>query len=486
MKSALRLGFFGTLAMGLGFQDSAQAQGAGPAPVAPAGTYERYDNQARPTGASDDDCEYSTTVDGKWSCSGTKTMITGAQVANQVSQIGGAAAVQVMGQQQTAQASQSGRQSDAYSAGAKMASQTATIEMATGAANLALGIYNFTKGMAHNKNAKEAKKIGSAKVTVGLDGTATASTEQAQQAMTNFQLSEDAQYGKLNLTGDQAKDQAALRSKERHMQMLLSDVARRSGGEQSKIASEAKAQGMMSAVTGAGQLMNGYAHKKMAEAMRNSADQLKDFEAQNPIMPRPILGPGNGTMNPYNGGMAPPVIVSKEPNPEGTPTSSPVEVGKSEDREDPLPVGLKDQNFAGLPTPGPQAMNSAGGSGGGAGPVSGAGISGGGGGGPQGEGAAPAMPNERDPRYNSGEGGAGYSAAAGAAGGESGGPDLSGLLEKMTEGQKQEFAGQAGIEEFGRNPAGEPYSFLDKSVNIFQRVHQAYQSKAKAGRVALF
>jgi hypothetical protein len=56
----------------------------------------------------------------------------------------------------------------------------------------------------------------------------------------------------------------------------------------------------------------------------------------------------------------------------------------------------------------------------------------------------------------------------------------------MTEGQKQEFAGQAGIEEFGRNPAGEPYSFLDKSVNIFQRVHQAYQSKAKAGRVALF
>ena len=62
------------------------------------------------------------------------------------------------------------------------------------------------------------------------------------------------------------------------------------------------------------------------------------------------------------------------------------------------------------------------------------------------------------------------------------------MIEKLMGGGKEgQVAEKPNLEEFGRDPASEvPYSFLDKSVNIFQRVHQAYQQKAKAGRVALF
>ncbi|MBU6376099.1 MAG: hypothetical protein KGQ59_08895, partial [Bdellovibrionales bacterium] len=92
-------------------------------------------------------------------------------------------------------------------------------------------------------------------------------------------------------------------------------------------------------------------------------------------------------------------------------------------------------------------------------------------------------------RYSGGGGGGGgYAGGGGGRGAGEGGPDLASLMEKLMAGQqKEEQLGKPSLEEFGRDPASEvPYSFLDKSVNIFQRVHQAYQSKAKAGRVALF
>ena len=113
-----------------------------------------------------------------------------------------------------------------------------------------------------------------------------------------------------------------------------------------------------------------------------------------------------------------------------------------------------------------------------------------GGGGPSGseDGPAGALPREGDPRYGGGNGGGGaYGAGGGGGGGDSGGPDLSGMFDKLLAGQKEEKAEKSGLLEYGRDPASEaPYSFLDKSVNIFQRVHQAYQQKAKTGRVALF
>jgi len=45
--------------------------------------------------------------------------------------------------------------------------------------------------------------------------------------------------------------------------------------------------------------------------------------------------------------------------------------------------------------------------------------------------------------------------------------------------------GKPSLEDYGRGLASEGYSYLDKSVNIFDRVHQAYQGKSKTGHVGL-
>jgi len=85
-------------------------------------------------------------------------------------------------------------------------------------------------------------------------------------------------------------------------------------------------------------------------------------------------------------------------------------------------------------------------------------------------------------------GGGGYASAGGGGRGDGGGPDLSGMLDKLMGkmgGEEAQFQGKPSLEDFGRGLASESYSYLDKSVNIFDRVHQAYQAKSKTGRVGL-
>jgi hypothetical protein len=460
---------------------------------------------------SDDKCAYSASYDGKWSCDSTENMGTAAMVSNQVTQMVGSAAVQMQGQKNASEAQSSGTQSGAFDAAAKSAKQAANIEAATGLLNVGMGAILVTLGMSHNKNAKKASAAAKAEVTVdqtghvtgGSGSGVTASASKADTAAAkggNATLQDMAKsfgiggekdsIGVLDAAMNDPRRAGAIKAKEAHVNRMLQGASREMAKEQNAAGKAAMTQGISSLVTGGGQLMMGMAHRSMADSLKGTSNKLKEFDGKFGTVAMPTLAPGDGTVqSPSFGGMSAPVISAAEQSPTPEQTSALNNEKDKNDDEKPLSMGLDQKGFAGLPTPGPQNFNAPGApeSGSGSG-IAGAGIAGAGGGdghGDQGPGGA--LPREADPRYASGNGG-GYGRGGGGGAGGSGAPDLSGMVDKLMAGQKpQEEAQKPSLEEFGRDPASEvPYSFLDKSVNIFQRVHQAYQQKAKAGRVALF
>jgi hypothetical protein len=72
--------------------------------------------------------------------------------------------------------------------------------------------------------------------------------------------------------------------------------------------------------------------------------------------------------------------------------------------------------------------------------------------------------------------------------GAEGGPDLSALLEKFLPKKEDDSKKGGSIMDFAnQNGAGEqPYSYLDKNANIFQRVSETYRNKQMVGGVAVF
>jgi hypothetical protein len=478
---------------------------------------------------SDDKCAYSASYDGKWSCDSTENLGTTAMVSNQVTQMVGSAAVQMQGQRNAAQAQSSGTQSGAFNAAEKSARQTANIESATGLLNVGMGAILVTLGLGHKKDAKKASAAARAQVTLGQDGNvigdpgssnttprvpislpggdqyaatsapeskgdtaaATGGAATLRDMAKSFGIGgEKDSIGVLDAPLNDPRRQAAIQAKQAHVNRMLSGAAREMAKEQNAAGKAAMTQGISSLVTGSGQLVMSMAHRSMADSLKNTSKKLEEFDGKFGAVAMPTLAPGDGTVqNPSFGGFTAPVISAAEqsPSPEQTAALN-NEKDKDED-EKPLPLGMEQKGFAGLPTPGPQNFNAPGGpdSGSGSG-IAGAGIGATGDGDYRGDqGPAGALPREADPRYASGSGG-GYGRGGGGGSGGSGVPDISGVIDKLMAGQKpQEEAQKPSLEEFGRDPASEvPYSFLDKSVNIFQRVHQAYQQKAKAGRVALF
>jgi hypothetical protein len=86
------------------------------------------------------------------------------------------------------------------------------------------------------------------------------------------------------------------------------------------------------------------------------------------------------------------------------------------------------------------------------------------------------------------DGGGGYRGGGAAGGGPDKGPDLSGLLAQFLP-KKDEDTAKNGILEYGErgtpSAANDEGSLLGRNINIFERIHQAYQDKQKRRRVGI-
>jgi hypothetical protein len=412
----------------------------------------------------------------------------------QTSQIAGAAVVQTTGQSAAAKAAASNSQSGSYDAAAKTAQMAGNISMATGITNAAMGAILLTQAAKHRKNAKDVEQAKNKEKNIDIDekGEAKSSHGTADKMISSFKMNEAGQL--LPNTPDPTNPaampnqvtQGSAIDKQKHVASMILNVSGKIAKEQKGAADAAEAQGMSALITGAGQVMQGWAQQNAAKAMKSVSANL---QATSPIVAMPSLPPGNGIMASGFGGNLP-IISAAVPNPGTSPGVVPPANKMAPDKsEKPLALGVGPSGFAGLPSPTPAGSGSAGGTASGS-PASlaGNGVGGGGGGGGDGSaGGAEAMTREGS-RYEGGGGGGAAYAAGGGKSDTSSGPDLSGMLDKLAAAGKAEDLGpKSGEEQFEREPASEaPYSFLARDADLFQRVHQAYQAKLKSGRLAVF
>lgn len=366
------------------------------------------------------------------------------------------------------------------------------------------------KGSQHKKSAKELKSAATGEVVVersvtsiddlanggqsaGESGYVTSSNAESQKFITAFDLNKKGeliQEYNLATRNDETARQLAIdkrrqgeRSKVNHVGELMLEAGTNAANEQSAIAKEANAGGINSLMTGAGQLIQGAAAIASAKELKKAANTLRQpVGGSNFAMPNFGANPGGQTQ----GGAGGTVITGN-----GNPAVAEQNAAEEEAQDDAPTLGegfLPNAPPGGVSGPpvAPRLADGSGGSG-----VSGSGSVGGGttGAGEEGAGEAPKAEyasNLRDPGSKFASDGGGYVGGGGGGGGDGGGPDLSGMLEKLLgKNGETEFRGKPSLDEFGRAPASEPYSFLDKSVNIFDRIHKAYQAKSKSGRVGI-
>lgn len=267
---------------------------------------------------------------------------------------------------------------------------------------------------------------------------------------------------------------------------LVRTVGAQAADEQIAVADQAKGQGINHLMQGASQMIQGYAGLKAAELNKKSAKSLaavSPFNFAPPANPAPPINPGDA--------LSPAGSTAISPG-SGSSDSSGAE-GNSDSQKDGISLGdpvtyqPESNQLANAAPPAPNFKPESGGSGGGGG------GSGGGGGGstPPSSGGgednpAPRLGDSRNvPAYESG----GAYRGGGGSGGGKDGPDLSGLLAQFLPKQGEEAGTKNGILDYGgkRSPASEEEerSLLDRSVNIFERIHQAYQDKQKKRRIGI-
>lgn len=457
-------------------------------------------------GSSEDLCRTSAELRPEWGCDETKKKIDQSRVSHQAALIGGKTAVDLKGARAASRAKEEGTHSSPFEAAADTARTTGQVSTGAGLLNLFHWGRLRKKARDHREQAEEAQAMKSVEVQVDpTSGVASAvsgggkpaAVESTQKAIDQFKMNQAGSFNDAVAKKDPTTQEPmptyndpSRESKKTHVVELIGEVAGKVDGEQDEAEKAAKGQAAEALINGLAQLLQGLSAMETADQMEKAAEEVRDFETRAPVVQMPRLEPGN-PMAPGNfGGMAPPAIIGSEPPTVDDDSSSAVEVADADDDEKPLPVGLPETGFGPLPTPAPQLAGDAGSTDAGfPQQVAGDGISGGAPEAPAQAGGS-ILSQERDPRYGGGgSGGGGAYAGGGRRGGGTGGGenDLSGMLEKLMAGRKGEVPEKARLEEFARTPASEgEYSFLDKSVNIFQRVHQAYQQKARNGRVALF
>ncbi len=286
------------------------------------------------------------------------------------------------------------------------------------------------------------------------------------------------------------KRQEGSEEKASDMKKEIGKIKNASLGEQMKTAAEAKAAGMQSLITGVGQLASGYFNLMAAKELKKAAKNLKEVDSQGPILipsfgkqldADPVAPRTSTTIT--GSGATPDQGSAADTSTDTTPLDNGLGPPIAEKKDEPPVTGPAPGAF----TPGTPPPAGGGGGGGGLGSgTTGVATQ------EQTDGGGLAQRNFQDTsrfaRESGGGGGGGYAGGGGGKGGEVASPSTDGsslqdMLKKML--GKDDEHGNNILDYTGRNLAGETASYLDRNVNIFQRVHETYQAKNKKGQVGI-
>lgn len=265
----------------------------------------------------------------------------------------------------------------------------------------------------------------------------------------------------------------------------LNRIGNEGAGEQLATARKAKAGGFQSTVQGIGQMAQGLLNMQAAKELDKAAKKLEQVNSQGPVIV-PRFNPRAFGGDPVAPRQATAISGSGELQEEEA-----SEDGANKDDDDTLGPPIadipKDKINGPLPEPG-KFIPDVGGGGGGSNPTLGGGSTSASGNNAETDPSAKYADSIRNPGSYSGTGGGGsYTGGGGGSGGSPTNPeiDLSSLLGKLLPSAEDEKP-KSILEFAGRTPASdEPYSLLDRHINIFQRIHDAYQVKSKKGQVGL-
>jgi hypothetical protein len=464
---------------------------------------------------SQDECKVSDTIgqgNGQdYHCDGTRTMIDGAKVANQVTQAVGSIGTQVQGASAQNYATTQGTQAAALRAAASTQQFAATAQLVSGAVNALMGTVQITASNGHTKN---MKTIGGASTGLTAQRNANQDTDgkintddgyvkagsgnvAGQGAISAFKVNEDyngnmtqvnqALQGTNNplYNAQLLQRQKDDKTKQNSVTSTVRDISNVGASEQKKIASDAMNGGVLSAVTGVAQLGGGALNLIAANNLRKAANELAAAQTSTaPVLTAPTFSnPGADSFAPaqqqaLSGAGPVPVASSSADN--GTATNTGGGLGT------PMNTTPKDGTIPAGATPGTPVADQPGGGGSG-----GAGFQAGGNTSPSTAGAEPeAQAKLADQRSSQG---ASYAGGGGGGGGNGGGSPtnsmgaaLADMLAKALGQGKEEEKGN-GIMDYGSRglASDSPVSLLDSNTNIFERVHQTYQDKSKSGHVGL-
>lgn len=404
----------------------------------------------------DEKCAHANAISGgKISCRGADGLITTSKVTEAVAMIGGSSYVNYQGGKAQQQLMETGaKQSEALKASADLQDNAGKQQQVIGTFSTLMGAAQLLKGRGLNKGGDKLAKGQLANQTYN--------------------------GGKFNAQG---VDESGFTRQEYGT----------GAGEARTVASRLNTSGLQTLVRGAQTFWQGKINRDGAKSLRKAANALANvedkFKDAKPPGFDPFAPPGSGARSPNT-------IGGNGLNP-----NSKAAAGEDESTGDGAPIAdlgpgtnpdlANDSLVNPAPAPGERVR----------------------GGGPEGNSGGPAglsgvstNPNsgggdsEPQPQYadNSGTE-AGYRNEESARAGRGGGPgtggagagdvDLGKLLAQFLPKDDEKAGNENGILDFGgRAPAAEPddsASLLDRSVNIFERVSQAYQHKAKQGKIGI-
>ncbi len=444
-------------------------------------------------------------------CGVTNAIVTGAQVTAAAGQFGGAAIASSMGQGVQNNATQSGSQSQLYQQSGEMAESVGKYQVGLGAVEIGLGVAALMRGRTHKKAEDDIIKI----------------KKQTEEAARNGTVN---QSGSINLQNLNSQPRGSVpggpetNSKNPHYAAAQLGITKDALKEQQDMKAKAKEGATTALIAGVRDLAAGLTNMKTGKDAQEVAQEMKKAEEGaaaaldamagnlSSAFPTPIPS-GSPIGDPVPGAEISGALPTSPGSGFGPPTSlalngKPV-VGSADGSTDGA-VDSSGNPSAGLSLGQPfdtsSPEKSSGGDASKLGEIAevkgGAGSGGGGGGGfapggltSAGNDAANAAEAQAKPIDSRGaanyDSGGGSSGSSGGGGRPDSGPDLSGLLGMLKQpGEKEEKPGNNSLEFGGRGPAsGDGFdgtaSFLDKNVNIFERVHLTYQEKHKAGAVGI-
>jgi hypothetical protein len=406
---------------------------------------------------------------------------------------------------------QSGTQTGAIDAAAKAQKQAGTMQEAFGAVNAFMAAWQFKRARNHGKNAEAIAKEGMGETNIQVrdsdEKAVRAAGTMTDQAINRFNLEDGsvavsaeavetlrqaavANPGNIDAQREYeqaaAKRQAALAEKGKAIKTALGGISQDAQNEQRGVKDNAQTGAIASFVMGVSQFMAGKMQKKAADLNADAAKKLANNGGGN-LPGFDGLADGGDPEAPRQGYTV---------NPNGEQAETTAETSDDDNSEDDggLGEGFNPNNpgdqLTGNPLPPADFKVGSAGAvppGSGAGP----GLSGGGGlspGSPVTEDAAPRYAgavNNSD-KMESGTGGG--SRGGGNGGGGADAPfDPSALLAKFLP-QKEDAQAKGTILDYGRarGPAAQaPDSLLDRSANIFERIHKTYQEKSSKGLIGM-